>query len=267
MTRRGLADMPSRPLPLRALKAISRMVWVVLVSRRQLNLPRWVRGHTFADLHSVMVAWLDSHFAMVERSAPWLHRVGSDVWDYCKGSVHSPVDISFAPRVRASAGCVRDVIVVYGFDGDLPERIRQLVKALSAAGWGRMRPHPDGDGYTTLSWRPNAELSCPPGMEGVPPWGGPALDPHMWLSWSSQGQATRLRQDPNRALSSSRNYLAVESTGTEYWKLPDEALNHHNHTLAVHIRLAYYSNLNPLARRCRIPRYLLPTPIALAGPR
>jgi hypothetical protein len=55
--------------------------------RRQLNLARWTRGRKFRHLHSVSVAWMDSHFELIERGAPWLHRVGGDVWDFCKGGV------------------------------------------------------------------------------------------------------------------------------------------------------------------------------------
>ena len=111
-----------------------------------------------------------------------------------------------------------------------------------------------------LRWGPSDELDYPPGMAGVPPLGRPTLDPTMWLSWSSRGQPTRLR--PNRAWTrgDTRNYLTVESSGGEYWKLPDIALSDHQHVIAAKIDLTYYSNPLPLEREHRIPRYLLPTP-------
>jgi len=254
------------PPPLvRLLRPALRVLRVVLTSRRQLNLPRWIRGRTFGELHGSVVAWLDSHLATVEHGAPWLHRVGTDVWDYCRGEVRSPFDFSLAPRFRASAGCGRQVIAVYGFDGDLTERLGQLAEALSAAGWERIGPLPmrawaDADRYALLSWQPNAVLDYPLGVDGTPPWGRPTLSPHMRLSWTSSGQATRLRQDPNRNRSDTRNYQSVESSDSEYWKLPDSALERYDHTLAVHLDLSYYSNPDALARRHRIPRHLLPTP-------
>lgn len=187
------------------------------------------------------------------------------MWDYCRGEVRSPFDFSLAPRFRASAGCGRQVIAVYGFDGDLTERLGQLAEALSAAGWERIGPLPmrawaDADRYALLSWQPNAVLDYPLGVDGTPPWGRPTLSPHMRLSWTSSGQATRLWQDPNRNRSDTRNYQSVESSDSEYWKLPDSALERYDHTLAVHLDLSYYSNPDALARRHRIPRHLLPTP-------
>jgi hypothetical protein len=250
-------------LVVRILKPVLGAAWVVLTSRRQLNLPRWVRGRTFTDLHGHIVAWLDDHFATIERGAPWLHRFGVDVWDYCHGEVNSTFDFTLARRFRASAGCMRDVIVVYGFDGDVAGRLDQLAEALSTVGWRRTGPHPlrpwaDADG-ALLTWQPNATVSYPPGMERKPAWGSTTLDPIMWMVWSSRGQTTSLGPNPKRTPDDTRNDLTVESRATEYWKLPDAALEQHDHALVVKVSLSYYSNPNPLARRHRIPRYLLPT--------
>ena len=74
--------------------------------RRQLNLRRWVGGREFADLHDASVVWLEQHFQVIERDAPWLQRIGSDVWDFCKGGVSSPF-FRLTPGHSATAGCVR----------------------------------------------------------------------------------------------------------------------------------------------------------------
>ena len=75
-------------------------------AERQLNLRRWVGGREFADLHDASVVWLEQHFQVIERDAPWLQRIGSDVWDFCKGGVSSPF-FRLTPGHSATAGCVR----------------------------------------------------------------------------------------------------------------------------------------------------------------
>jgi hypothetical protein len=262
----GRHDMHLRKPPVRKMTGAVRAVWAVLSSRRQLDLPRWTRGQAFAELHNTVVAWLDGHLAAVERGAPWLRRVGIDVSDHCRGRVNSPFRFSLAPRDTAALGCTRNVIAVYGFDGALTQRLEQCGQSLSAAGWERSGPLPlrawtGSEGDASLRWRPDAALSYPPGLSTVPPWGLAPLSPQMWLSWSSGGQNIRqLQQNPHRTSRNTRNRLAVESSGTEYWKLPDTALTYFEHTLTVHMSLAYYADSNPLDRRHRIPRYLLPTP-------
>ncbi|HEU5427474.1 MAG TPA: hypothetical protein VFU74_11410 [Actinocrinis sp.] len=249
---------------IRILKFPFQLPRIALLDRRQFNLLRWTRSRAFADLHAPVVGWLDSHLAMIERGAPWLDRVGIDVWDRCSGAIYSRFDFSLSRRFRATAGCARNVIVVYGFDGRLTQRLDQIGEALSAAGWERTGPlaHKawvDAGGYAVLEWQPSAALSRPPGMDDVPPWGLASLSPHMRLSWSSHGQATSLRPDPNRTRSNTRNHLAVEGSNTAYWELPGVALERHDHALAVHIDLAYYQNTAPLGRPYRLPRHMLPT--------
>jgi hypothetical protein len=251
-------------LAIQLLKMIPRAAWTILISRRQLNLPRWVASPSFTELHATISAWLDSHLAVLEDDAPWLHRTGVDVWDFCKAAVYAPTAISFQPRFRASARCVRDLIVVYGFDGDLAERITQLDHVLSTAGWEPLRQaslqYPQNPNrHVVLRWRPSALLTHPPGMRGMPPLGKPELAPTLRLSWGSGGQQSWLREDSNRKRENTRNYLTVESSGTEYWKLPTATLTKHDHVLIAHLHLGYYQNPIPLSRRYRIPRYLRPT--------
>ena len=106
---------------------------LTVTPRRQLNLARWTRSREFRHLHGVSVAWLDSHFESIERGAPWLHRVGSDVWDFCKGGVQPFFRLSGG--FSAGASCIREVTAVYGFDGPLTPRLRSLDQAMPPAGW------------------------------------------------------------------------------------------------------------------------------------
>lgn len=252
----------------------------VLVSTpsRQLNLQRWVGSREFRDLHDASVAWLEEHFQMIERGAPWLHRVGSDSWDFCKGGVRNPF-LQLAPGRNASAGCVREVTAVYGFDGPLTVCLKSVGEALSAAGWelsdGRAWTDLDGtatvagagghrnrwmaDRRALLGWRPVAALAYPAGGKGTPPWGRQLLAPHMRVTWSSRGQETGWRRDPNKARGMTRNYLALEVSEAEVPELLEQAIAGHEHALTVTIGLAYYSNPHARAWAHRIPRYLFPT--------
>jgi len=115
------------PLPLRALALLAE-------ARRQFDLPRWTRSQEFRDLHSTSVAWLESHFELIERGAPWLHRVGSDVRDFCSGRV-TGLTFDLTPHFKANVGCAREVTAVYGFDGPQLARLRSLDQAMPAAGW------------------------------------------------------------------------------------------------------------------------------------
>jgi hypothetical protein len=277
----------ARSLPASGLRLVIAPLLRALVGypRRQFDLPRWTRGSEFGGLHAAAVAWLDGHFEAIELRAPWLQRVGSDVWDFCKGGVSNPF-LRIQPGSTATARCVREVSVVYGFDGPLIARLRSLDEAIPAAGWemrGAVRPswadldgaHMDGTGiaagrvsrqtrwmadrHVSLRWHPTGAVGYPPGGEGMPPWGESRLTPSMRVSWHSRGQERRDRRDPNRDREPTRNYLPLEVSQAEVPGLLADALARHEHALRVTIHLAYYSNPNALARPHRIPRYLLPT--------
>jgi hypothetical protein len=253
-----------KKLPTRALRAVLKASYAVLTSRRQLNLKRWIRTRRFQDLHGHVVEWLDQHYATLERGSPWLHLVGTDAWDYCSGRVHSLFEISLQPRYKASAGCTRDVIVVYGFDGDLTQRLHQLEPVLSTAGWTRTGPLPlqpwAQAQAAVMRWEPTTALTYAPGLEEIPPYYERKLTPFMWLSWYSRGQTSRLAPSPyGRKALNTRNHQAVQADSTEYWRFPASALAQYEHALVVHVILGYYGDQAALGWRHRIPRYLLPT--------
>lgn len=259
--------------------------WLVLVGmpRRQLNIPKWTRGREFRDLHSASVAWLDSHFEVIERGAPWLHRIGTDVWDFCTGGVQPFFRLEGGNS--AGAHCVREVTSVYGLSGELLPLLRSLDQALPPAGWtmgtqavpqswadldpGRaaalhgMASHHTSwmrDRYAILSWAPTRALGYPSRSAGTPPWGRPPLTPRMRVRWSSRGQDTGWRGNPSKHWPTTRGYVAVESSQADVVRLLEEALSRYEHAVTATINLTYYSNHDALARNHRLPRCLLPTP-------
>jgi hypothetical protein len=273
-----------RSLAVGGLRIAGGLVFRALLAtpKRQLNILRWTRGREFRHVHGVGVAWLDSHFGLIERGAPWLHRVGSDVWDFCTGGVQPFFRLEGGSR--AGARCIREVTAVYGFDGTLLPLLRSLDQALPPAGWNlgtpalpqswadldpgyaataeklaRHRTRWMTDRRVNPTWRPAEALDYPPDGEGTPPWGQPPLTPRMRVTWSSRGQATGWLGDPNKKRPTTREYVAVEVSESGVRELLEEALARYEHALTVTIKLAYYSNPNARAWRHRVPRNILPT--------
>jgi hypothetical protein len=126
-------------LPVLGLLALL-MWWYRSWPRRVPNLARLTRTAGFGRLQSASAAWLEDSFALIERAAPWLDRAGQWTCDRCHTSWGPGSGLTWFkfPRDPPSAGCGREVTVVYGFDGDLPGRLAGLAEALAAAGWGEM---------------------------------------------------------------------------------------------------------------------------------
>jgi hypothetical protein len=204
------------------------------------------------------------------------------VWDFCAGGVRP--FFRLAGGFSASACCIREVTAVYGFDGPLLPRLRSLDQALPPAGWKLGTPAlpqswadlDPGYAATTeklarhrarwmlyrqvnLTWRPSEALGYPPDGEGTPPWGRPPLTPRMRVTWSSRGQETGWRPDPNKTQGATRGYLPQEVSESQVPELLEQALARYEHALTVNINLAYYSNPNARVHRYRVPRYILPT--------
>jgi len=254
--------------------------------RRQPNLRRLVRRRSFRQPRVASAEWMERHFELIDASAPGPERIGTDLWDYCRGSARPP---GLEPGFRASARCTRSLTVVYGFDGPLLAMLDVLGEALLAAGWGKLKNERSGSwpvrqlwvALTSdelaerrdsdfsartvyLDWRPNDALRRPAGMEAVPPWDKVPLSPRMSVSCVSRGQQQRLGPDnpadhPGSARRAPRNYLMLEKSEVEQQAPEDHSLAAHEHAVAVNISLGYYSNPNVKALRHRIPRYWLPT--------
>lgn len=232
------------------------------------------------------VAWLDSHFELIESGAPWLNRVGGDVRDSCSAQVRGLIEDFFSPRPRATAGCMRTVTAVYGFDDPLIARLRSLDQVLPASGWelgdlarrqswadldpgatatanglARHRMRWMTDRQVNLTWRPAAALDYPRDAERMRPWGQPPLEPRMRVTWSSRGQETGWRRNPGETperVVRTHTHLLLEISELTVPELLDEAFAHYAHALTVTISFSYYSNPNAKARPHCIPRYLLP---------
>jgi hypothetical protein len=251
--------------------------------RRQFNLPRWTGRREFGELHGDTVAWLDSHFGLIEEAAPWLRRTGSDVWDYCRGGVSNQF-LRLEGGSGAGVGCVREVTAVYGFDGRLLSHLRSLDQALTPAGWKLGTPalpqswadlDPDSaataeglarhwtrwmiDRRVNLTWGPTGALTYPPGGEGTPPWGRPPLAPQMRVMWTNRGESTGWRVDSNKARGETQNYLPLEVSESHVPDLLGQTLSEYEHALTMTINLAYYSNPDARLHRHRVPRYIVPT--------
>jgi hypothetical protein len=254
-----------------------------LLSRRQFNLPRWTRRQEFRALHRDSVMWLDSRFLLIEQGAPWLVRVGDDVLDFCQGGVANRFERRKG-RSGASVGCIRKVTVVYGFDGELILRLRSLDQAIPLAGWQvgtRALPQswadldPDRaaraeglagwrmrwmtDRRVSLRWSPTAATGYPANVVEMRPWGKPPFAPEMRVTWSSRGQSTGWRQDPDKKRDRTRNYLPLEISDLSVPELLEQALARYEHALTVTIPLGYYANPNAKVLGHRVPRYLLPS--------
>ena len=230
---------------------------------------------------------MERHFELIEDNAPWLDRIGTDLWDYCRGSARSP---GFKPGSGGHAACTRILTVVYGFDGRLLAKLDVIGEALFAAGWGKIKNvrragRPVEQFWVALNgegilegkdsdfgpsriprsirpqWRPNKMLSRPTGMESTPPWGRRPLSPDMSVACVSRG-GTRQVPPPdhvgNRIRNAPLNYLLLDNSEVERHALEEDALGSHDHALTVTISLTYYSNPNARALPYRIPRYLLP---------
>lgn len=197
------------------------------------------------------VAWLDSHFELIER-APWLNRVGGDVRDSCSAYVRGLTEDFFSPRPRGTVGCARTVTAVYGFDDPLIARLRSLDQALPAAEWelgdlARRQSWADLDPaaaaaanglarHTTrwmtdrqvnLTWRSAAPLDYPREAERMRPWGQPPLEPRMGVTWSSHGQETGWRRNPGETPERgvrTRTHLPLEISELTVPEPLDEAL-------------------------------------------
>jgi hypothetical protein len=253
---------------------------ILFSPRRAPDLARLTRSACFGDTHSAATTWTDRSFELIEAGAPWLDRIGRRVSDYCATDLSSrPLSI---PRDPPSVTCRRNVTVVYGFDGPLPGQLSELTAVLSAAGWGdrhegttavlqdlnrRERP------VQGVAWSPAQGHRLPAGLETMPP--GRTLPLTRWLSlgidWVSRG-APALQEPslyggrPVDPLAATATCQPVQVDGADAGRLTSQALERHEHAVAVCIEMTYYLNANANARPGRLRKRLLPVFLAsIAG--
>jgi hypothetical protein len=244
---------------------------LVAMPGRQLNILRWTRGREFRQVHAVSVAWMDSHFELLERGAPWLNGAGRDVRDFCSGGVR--------PFFRLEGGhgaavrCSRRVTAVYGFDGQLVPLLRSLDQALRPAGWNlgtralpqswadldpgraltaqklaRHRTRWMVDRQVNLTWQPTEGLATRRTVRERHPGAGSCWRQVSGFRGPPRGQATGWHEDPNRQRPATRGYVAVEVSDAGVVRLLEQALDRYEHALTVTVSLRDYSNPNARAR-------------------
>jgi hypothetical protein len=245
---------------------------IMIAPRRVPDLARFTRGAEFGQLQSAAAAWADQNFALIERGAPGLDRVGRQVLDRCETGLGSrPLSV---PRDPPSVTCTREITVVYGADGRLDDRLAELAAALGAAGWG------DRHGDTTVAlrdlgrrqppewpvdWSPVAGFGLPGALETMPPdrrfplkrW----LD--MGIGWTSRGKraglvTTTALSGPDDPRAATATYRPVEAGGTDVTDLVGQALARHEHAIGIRIGICYYLNANASARPGRLRKRPLP---------
>jgi hypothetical protein len=146
--------------------------------RRPPDLRRLTRSAAFRTLDATAAAWSGEHFSRIEEAAPWLHRTGDHVLDFCTCAFLVRQGLAgIWPPAPWETHARRETTVLYGFDGDLAERLDALADALALAGWGTNSSPPRAlpkswwlsHSAVRAYWRLTAEFSCPPALERV--WG------------------------------------------------------------------------------------------------
>jgi hypothetical protein len=239
--------------------------------RRVPDLRRLTGDSDFRQVQSVVAAWVDRHFEMIESSAPWLDRIGCWISDHCQTSLEShPFSL---PRDPPTVGCSRAKTAVYGADGDLPGRLADLSGTLSGVGWvftenSVLR---DLGLYESLmwpfEWSAVEGLGLPEGLHAIPPSGEALITSWltMGVSWTSRGQSPGLRTTRAAARSGDPGvgtavYQPVEIGGADVDRLSSQALTRHQHAIAVGIEIVYYKNFNVNAEPGRLRKRPLPVP-------
>jgi hypothetical protein len=224
------------------------------------SLAWFTRTRRFDELRGTTINWMNHHFELIERNAPWMSLAGQEVADLCVTSVESRQ--GQIPRDPPSVQCQRTVQKIYGVDGPLPERLTGLGPALYAAGWGAMAGPGTVGEMSDLgqrrppvhiqAWRPVPGFGLPARLEKMPParqwpsWRWLRMD----IDWAEGGHLSGLTpgaasiERPRRhpALRRSLEYTAHSQES-------DPAANafsgcQHEHEIAIQIQFTYYSNSN-----------------------
>jgi hypothetical protein len=242
--------------------AVAALYVAVMASPRRVpDLVRFTRSAEFGQLQGAAAAWLDQSWELIDAGAPWLDRVGGQVFDRCETSLQTR---AFSiPRDPPRLTCERGITVVYGLDGSLGGRLAELAAALPAAGWDTTRSTgPDLDRKPAIwgvSWSPGTGVPLPAVLETMPPEHRRPLHLHMRISWVSRGdwlgQMSAGQAGPPAATAT---YRPVEITGTDPEQLAAQALARHEHAIAISVLVPYYQNANVNAQPYRLRRKALP---------
>jgi hypothetical protein len=135
-----------------------------------------------------------SRLELLEGRAPWLRPAGRQIDDRCQTSMGSRA----FQRDPLSVSCTRGVWALYGFDGDLADRLYVLSDALASIGWrddggSRVqfwaRPGGPKSWPQQLWWQPTAVSTAPSGLETMPPAGRFGFrSVYIQVGWASRGE-------------------------------------------------------------------------------
>jgi hypothetical protein len=235
--------------------AVAIAVWAitVLMPRRVPHLGRLTSSADFAAAHAVAALWLGRQLELLEVRAPWLRAAGRQIDDRCQTSTGGRA----FQRDPMSVTCTRGVWALYGFDGDLADRLYALSDALASIGWrdsgGRKvefwaRTGGPESWPRPLWWQPTAMSTPPSGLETMPPAGRFGLrSVYVQVGWASRGEPAA---DAVAAWGESRTrraallYQPVEVTDEDTSVLVTRALDHYQHAMFIGLHADYYLNAN-----------------------
>jgi hypothetical protein len=244
--------------------AVAALYVAVMVSPRRVpDLARFARSAEFGELQRAAAAWLDQNRELIDRSTPWLDRIGAQVFDRCETSLETR-GLKF-PRDPPGLTCSRNLTIVYGLDGSLSGPLAELVAVVRAAGWGDTvftRPDPgDKPPIWGGSWSPGAGIPLPSVLQTMPPQHRFPLEGflHMRVGWVSRGEWLGQMSLPSAGpLAATATYRPVEISGTDPEELAGQALAQHEHAIAISIEVPYYVDANVNAKPGRLRKRLLP---------
>jgi hypothetical protein len=237
--------------------------------RRPPDLRRLTKSAAFLALDATAAAWSGEHFRRIEEAAPWLHRVGEHVLDFCTCGLEQRKGVMpLWPLARWETNCRRETTVTYGFDGDADDRLDALADALDTAGWGTTAAYRPGwlrDSPGLVSWRPSGEFTCPPALERVwPPDQKRRPSVGLSIGWtddqdpeSGSPLGPHLTWRPADLTASSPLYqpvTLVDGDGTAMART-DSMAHRYEHQLAMRIELDYLPSAGFTGR---IPKSLRP---------
>ncbi len=235
--------------------AVAIAVWAItaLMPRRMPDLARLTGSADFAAAHAVAALWLDRQLELLEMRAPWLRPAGRQIHDRCQTSTGSRAFQRDPPSVT----CTRGVWALYGFDGDLADRLYVVSDALASIGWrddgGRrvqflVRPGGPESWPRPLWWQPTAVSTPPSGLETMAPAGRFGFrSVYIQVGWASRGElgaeaVAAWGESPARP--AARKYQPVEVTGEDASVLVTRALDHYQHAIFIELHADYYLNDN-----------------------
>jgi hypothetical protein len=253
------------------------------------NLERLARTRRFRENRSAAEGWIERQFAPL-RAAPWLDQAAAYVYDYGTSMPGQGArwHLRFGNLMRLNGGVYarpqfyRHVAVVFGFDGDLPRQILDVIGLVEQSGW-QLRLRNSRHMTTDPQWPIGAIAESNGAALGL--WVGPEKPPCLAQGGELKPCSTHVVwtsrdiPDPHPAYTTmktppyilGRNVpekptwsdLPLKFSGpqppVEIGDFAASALESHEHAVAVLVELTYFVCW-PTERPRGIPRRLIPRP-------